>query len=148
MIYTEQMSQALGIVGAIHSANQAVGAALTEAISLAKGRRTMFVIDVGTLGASANVNFQVLGATTAAGTYTAIPSTAITQVAVNNKIAIVEVTDEAIQALNLGYTYIKGQLTTAVAASQAAVIAFQGVARNEPMSAQNVSYVAAPVVYL
>jgi hypothetical protein len=147
MIYTEQLSQGLGVVGSIHSANQVVGSSLTEAIDLSKGRRFLFVVDVGTVGASATVDFVVQGATTSGGTYTNIAATAVTTITANNKVAVVEVTAEQVQGLGLGYTFLKGKLTIGVAASQASVVAYSAVTRNEPSSLQNQGYVAAPVVF-
>jgi hypothetical protein len=145
-MYTQQLSQRLGVVGSIHSASQSVGTALTEAIDLSKSRRFLFVVDVGALGASATVDFKVQGATTSGGTYTTIANTSIAQITTNNQVATVEITTEGVQALNLGYTYIKGALVVGTAASQASVVAYAADSRNEPTSKQNVSYVAAPII--
>ncbi len=145
-MYTQQLTQHLSVAGRIAAASQAIGSYLTEAIDLSKARRVLFVIDAGTPGTSGTINFLVQGATTSGGTYTTISGTAITQLTATG-VAVVEVTAEAVQALGLGYTFIKGQLTIGTAASPVSVVAYTSVARNEPNSKNNQTYVATPVVY-
>ena len=105
-LYTEQLSQALGVVGSIHSASQAVGTALTEAIDLSKGRRFLFVADIGSVGASGTAVLGVQGATSQGGSYTAIANLNSATVSTSNQVIVVEATNEQIQGLGLGYTWI------------------------------------------
>jgi hypothetical protein len=145
-MYTEQLSQALAVVGRIPAAAVAVGNVLTGAIDLSKGRRWLFVVDAGTPGASGTIDFVVKAATTSGGSYTNISGTSIVQLTATG-VGLVEVTAEAIQGLNLGYAFIKGSLTVGTATSPVSVVAYSVAPRNDPNSANNISGVAAPVVF-
>lgn len=145
-MYTEQLSQKLAVVGRIAAAAQAAGNYLTGAIDVSKGRRWLFVVDAGTPGGGGTIDFQVRGATSSGGSYTAISGTSITQLTATG-VALVEVTAEAIQGLNLGYTFIKGSLTVGTATSPVSVIAYSALPRYEPNSANNIAGVATPVVF-
>jgi hypothetical protein len=135
-LYTELLSQAVAIAAdGIHSASQSTSEKLTGAVDLSVFPQVMFIVDSGTLGASGTLDFQVKGSATAGGTYTAISGTAITQLVVasnNNQYAIVCVTSEKINALGLGYRFIKGSLLPGTAAANAAVIVLGSDVRFEP----------------
>lgn len=129
----------------VHSASQSAAEKLTGAVDLSKFRQVMFVIDSGTLGTSGTLDFQVKGATTAAGTYTALASSAITQLVKatdDNKYAIVTVTAEKVSALGLNYAFIKGSLLPGTAASNSAVIVLGEATRFEPASDSDATTVA------
>lgn len=151
MAYTELLSQALAIAAdGIHSASQSAAEKLTGAVDLAKFPQILFIVDSGTLGASGTLDFQVKGATTSGGSYTAIPNTAITQLVVasnNNQYALVLVTAEKINSLGLGYTFVKGSLLPGTAAANSAVIVLGSDVPFEPASNSNVSTVAQTVNY-
>jgi hypothetical protein len=110
----------------------------------------LFIVDAGTLGASATLDFQVKGSSTSGGTYTAISGTSITQLTQagsgSSKYALVEIRVEQLAALNLGYNFLKGSLTIGTAASGAAVIVLADVSRFEPASAYNATSVAQKIV--
>lgn len=135
---TQYFSQGVAIAAdGIHSASQSAAEKLTAAIDLAKWPQVMFLIDSGTLGASGTLDFQVKGSTTSGGTYTAIPSTAITQLVKatdDNKYAVVGVKADSVSALGLNYRYIKGSLLPGTAASNSAVIVLGEGVRFEPAS--------------
>lgn len=137
-MYTQLLSEALAVAAdGIHSASQSTSEKLTGPIDLSKFRQVLFVIDSGTLGASGTLDFQVKGSSTAAGTYTAISGTAITQLVKatdDNKYAVVMVTAEKVQALGLGHAFIKGSLVPGTAAANAAVIVLGELTRFEPAS--------------
>lgn len=121
----------------IHSASQSTSEKLTGAVDLSKFRQVLFLIDAGTLGASGTLDFQVKGATTSGGSYTAIPNTAITQLVKatdDNKYALVGVTADKISSLGLNYAFIKGSLLPGTAASNSAVIVLGEATRFEPAS--------------
>jgi hypothetical protein len=117
-MYTELISQRNAIpVPGIHAQSVAVGAALTGAVDLGAVRQVMFLIDSGSLGASATLNFELVGCATAGGTYTVISGTSITPITTNAEYAIVSTTSEYINELALGYRFIKGQVTIGTATS-------------------------------
>lgn len=146
MSMTEFFSQGCAIAAdGIHSASQSAAEKLTAAVDLSKWRQVMFLIDSGTLGASGTLDFQVKGSTAVGGTYTAIPSTAITQLVKatdDNKYAVVGVRTEAINALGLNYTHIKGSLLPGTAAANSAVIVLGEATRFEPASGIDATQVA------
>lgn len=145
----ELLSQSLAVAAdGIHSASQSTSEKLTGAVDLSKFRQVYFIVDSGTLGASGTLDFQVKGATTSGGSYTAITGTAITQLVVasnNNQYAIVCVRTDQVNALGLGYTYIKGSLLPGTAASNSAVIVLGALGAIEPMSSQNATAVTQTV---
>src|SRR4051794_12619925 len=121
---TQLLTEALAVAAdGIHSASQSTSEKLTGAVDLSKFPQVLFVVDVGVEGTSATVDFQVKGSATSGGTYTAIAGTAITQfvkASNDNNYALVLVTAEKVQALGLGYKFVKGSLLPGTAASQAA----------------------------
>ncbi len=135
-MYTELLTEALAVAAdGIHSASQSTSEKLTEAIDLAKYPQVLFIVDSGTLGSSGTLDFQVKGSATSGGSYTAISGTAITQLVKasnDNQYALVLVTAEKVQALGLGYRYVKGSLLPGTAASNSAVIALGVLARFQP----------------
>src|SRR3954471_9958067 len=140
-MYTQLLSEALAAAAdGIHSASQSTSEKVTAAIDLARFRQVLFLVDSGTLGASGTLDFQVKGSATSGGSYTAISGTAITQLVKatdDNKYALVLVTTEKINALGLGYKFIKGSLLPGTAASNSAVIAIGALTRFEPANANN-----------
>jgi len=103
--------------------SQSAGTALTEAIALGGAHAYTFTIVVGAVGSGGTVDFQIKGATSSGGTYTAIAGTAITQMATANKMSRVEISAIAIEQLGLGYTHIKGEIVVGTAACEVCVIA-------------------------
>lgn len=139
--WTEQVTQGMTIAAAgIHTAAQTAATYLTSAVDMVKFRKVVFVIDLGVLGSSATVDFQITAATTSGGAYTAVAGTAITQVlqasSGSSKYAFVEISADFLESTQgYGYRYIKGSLIVGVATSQVAVIVFGACAgSSEPTS--------------
>jgi hypothetical protein len=148
-IYTERMSEAISIPAAgIHTASQTTGSSPydTAAIGIAKVRRVLFIVDVGTVGASGTVDFKARWCATSGGTYADITGASITQIVASTAYAILEVAVETVVNLNPTAQFIKGRLTIGTAASQVAVIPLVEFARYEPASGLNDGTVATPVV--
>jgi hypothetical protein len=84
------------------------------------------------------VDFHVKGATTSGGSYTTISGTSITQLTQaggnGSQLVQVEVTAEQVQALGLGYLFLKGELVIGTAATPSAVLVQADVSRFEPSS--------------
>lgn len=136
MAYTENLSQMLCVIAdGIHAASQSTSEKLTGAVDMSKVRRVYFLIDTGTLGSSATLDFVVKGATTSGGSYSTITGTAITQLVKasnDNNYAVVEVSAEKVFAA--GYNFVKGSLTPGTAACTSAVIVLGAYGTYEPMS--------------
>jgi hypothetical protein len=126
---TFALSESLALVATIDPASVAASTVTTDVIDLKLARRVVFIVAVGTLGASATVDFVVKGDTSGGGSFTTtITGKSITQLTKagsdDNKQVIVEVSAE--EAAQQGFRYVRGALTVAVAASQACVIALAG----------------------
>jgi hypothetical protein len=151
MIYTERMSEAISVpaLGIVPFAGGA-GTYTTAAVPLTKLRRVLFTVQVGAMGASSTVNFNVQGCSTSGGTFVDIPNTSITPLAQSggngSQEVIVEITAEQVAALNLGYQFLKGKLVIATAATPSAVLVQGGVSRYEPASTLNDASVVQTVV--
>jgi hypothetical protein len=146
MTYTELLSEQVAVAAdGIHSASQSAAEKLTGAVDLGKWRQVMFVIDSGTLGASGTLDFQIKGSATSGGTYTAITGTAITQLVKatdDNKYVNVCITAEKVQALGLGYKFIKGSLLPGTAAANSSVTVLGAKTRFEPANAIDATQVS------
>ena len=126
---TYALSESLALVATIDPASVAASTVTSDVIDLKLARRVVFIVAVGTLGASATVDFVVKGDSTSGGSFTTtITGKTITQLTKassdDNKQVIVEVSAE--EAAQQGFRYVRGSLTVGVAASQACVIALAG----------------------
>ncbi len=139
------MYENLALVGTIDpDAYAAASSELTDAIDMGLYRRVLFVVQVGTMGATSTVNFVVQESATSDGSYTPIGGVGtethkITQLAGHatpansdsDKQVLVEVRAED---LGTGKRYVKGNLSVGTAASDAAVVALAAVPRNAPVT--------------
>lgn len=147
--YTEQLNQVFSRVGSLLPGAIGTGSGTANwtgtganSISLAAGRRILFVTDVGSLGASGTLTAQVL---TSTGTATAGFSAATAYNAVISTTGTFEVefSNEGFLGLNTGTAplYAVGVLSVATNAISASMSAWQAVDRNEPASLNNLSTV-------
>jgi hypothetical protein len=145
-MFTENLSQALGVVGCVIPATAATGSSFaTEAIALAANRRVGFYLTLGAVATSGAAQILVQGATASAGSYTTITSLT-SNVLTASGVTISEATAEQIVALNLGYTWIKGIANvTGANVSGVSMLALAGETRYHPATSQ--SYVASAVVF-
>lgn len=142
---TAYFKDTVTVLDGIHAASQSAAEKLTAAIDLSKYRKVVFIVDSGVLGASGTLDFQVKGATTSGGTYTAITGTAATQLVKatdDGKYVTVEVSGEKVADLALGYKWIKGSLLPGTAAAVSNVVALGFLRGYEPASADNAATVA------
>lgn len=151
MPYTDKLSEKLAVVGKIVPQNLAAGTATTDVIDLLNVRRVLFILSTGVLTSTNTTDFKVRGCATSGGSYADIPSAAITQLTQaggdSSKIVLLEVRAEKVAALNLGYRYILGSLTTAAAAGYVSVVALAAVGRHKPENKANLAAVKEIVVY-
>lgn len=135
MGYTERLSEQLAIVGTVDPDANTAGTASTDVIDMKLHRRVLFIVMAGELGSSGTLDFSVKGDTASNGSFaTTITGKAITQMTQAgtdaDKQAMVEVTAEEVAQQNL--RYIRGDLVTATATSDSAVIALADSSRYTP----------------
>lgn len=137
---TELLSQRSAVVGTIAPSQQGTVESLTGAIDLSKARQFLAILKVGAVGSSAVIDACFKGATSAAGGYTAISGTAITQMSAAGIAKVVARTDQ-INALGLGYTHIKFSVTVGTAATFTDATVVSGDASYEPNSVNDLATV-------
>ena len=125
----------LPLVGTVDPQSASANDYATDVVDMAKFQKVVFYLLVGALGSSATVDFVVKGDATSGGSYaTTVTGKSITQLTKagsdDNKQVVVEVTAEDV--VQQGLRYIKGIVTTAVAASQIAVAVVGVDARYAP----------------
>lgn len=136
MPYSSQINENVGLVATIEPVS-AAGSYLTDAIDLGIARRLIAYIPVGTIGASATVDFAFEWATTSGGTYTVLTTGyAITQDTTGSKCHIVEFAVEQLKAANPTARFVKGKLTIGTAATPCAVVVLGGSERYQPVANQ------------
>ncbi len=135
MGYTERLSEQLAVVACIDPDAYGTGAQSSDAIDMRYHRRVIFIVQVGTLGTNATVDFKVQECATSGGSYSDLSGKSITQLTDagtdDDKQAIVEV---AAEEMGAGMRYLKGVLTIGTAASDAGVIALADCTRYHPAS--------------
>jgi hypothetical protein len=143
-MYTEQMTQALSVLGKLDPQSLAAGTdtSITN-IDMSKFRRLMFIVEVGSVGAAGTVDFKLQESKTSGGTYQDISGTAITQITATGKIATVEIRAEQLDA---GYQFVRHSLTIGGNAVLVGVVALGGEAVEKPGKAQDIAAVAQRVV--
>lgn len=124
------LSDQLAVVACIDPDAYATGTQASDAIDMSLHREVMFIVQVGTLGTSATVDFKAMECATSGGTYTLIANKAITQLTDagtdddKQAIVVVKASD-----LGAGMRYLKGSLRIGAAASDAGVVALAGHTR-------------------
>ena len=136
-MYHPRLSQALAVVGCIDPDAYTTGAYTDDVVDMSKHARVMYIVQAGTLGASATLNFGVYGDTTSGGSFSTLITgksiTALTQAGTDSdKQAIVEVTGEEAKAQ--GFRYLRGTLTVGVATSDVGVLIIADHSRYAPAS--------------
>lgn len=142
MAYTELLSQEVSIPAAgIFPVSESAGTYLTGFVDMAAVLQAEFRLDVGVISSGGTVNFQLMGCATTGGSYVAITGTAITALTQaggnSGSSATVLITSEKLNALALGYRYVKAQVVVATAAAVLAVSIRGKDQRFDPGSAIN-----------
>lgn len=137
MSYTQRMSEKILVVGAIDpdAYDDSATTVKTDIIDMSLHRRVLFIVMVGTMAATATVDFDVYADTAANGaTMAKLTGKKITQLTQagtdDDKQALVEVTAEEVFAA--GKRYIRGELLVGTDAVDAAVIALAMHSRYQP----------------
>lgn len=118
--------QAVAVVSCIDPDANATGAITDDIIDMSKFEQVMFVVQAGTLGSSATLDFQVYqGDTNALGNPKVITGAAITQLTDagtdSDKQAIVVVKQADLDSAG-GFRWIRGTLTVGTATSDCGVL--------------------------
>ncbi len=147
-MYTEQMTQALTIVGKLDPVSQGAGTVTIADIDMSKLRRIMFILQVGALGAAGTVDAKLRSAKTSGGAYSDIASSSITQIVTNsNKVVTLEIRQDQMESLQAaGYQYIELSVTVGANAVLISAIALGDSAPQKPAKAQDIAAVAQRLV--
>ena len=145
-LFTDQWA-VIGAIDPDEHVSSPTTVALTDAIDMALYDQVAFIVQTGNIvSAAGTVAFSVTQATTAAGTYKAVTSAAITTLTgsptMDDKQAIVTVNQTALDMDN-NYRFLKGSLTVggSTGASDASVVAL-GRAKHAPASDGDLASVA------
>jgi hypothetical protein len=108
-------------------------ATLTGAIDLSKSRKALFLFAAGTLASSETITCLLAGCATSGGSYVTIPNSTATLLTAqgNNKGIIIEISAQYLDALGLGYKFIKGSVAGAVG-SPVCMVVIAGGGPEEP----------------
>ena len=133
-----RLDQVLAVVDCIDPDANTTGDITGDIIDMKDFEQVMFVVQAGTLGTNATVDFQVYqGKTSGMGTPVVITGAAITQLTEagtdSDKQAVVVVKQADLNAA-AGYRWIRGTLTVGVATSDAGVVGLGGYPTYGPAS--------------
>jgi hypothetical protein len=138
---TAQISEQLAVVGVIDPDAYAANTYLTGAIDMSEYRKVMFIVQVGTLGTSATIDFTIQESATSGGTYTDVggdgtATHAIAQVtqAGTDQSDTQHIIEIDASEMGAGMRYLKGELVVGTAASDAAVLAVAAPTRYQPVA--------------
>lgn len=128
----QNLGEELAVVATIDPDAYGTGDQSSDVIDMAHFREVIFVVQAGTLGTSATIDFKVYGDTASNGAFsTQITGKEITQLTDagtdSDKQAIVRVTAEEVMAQ--GKRYIKGVMSVGAATSDAGVVALASALR-------------------
>ena len=100
-----QMSERLAVVACIDPDAYTTGTTASDTIDMKNRGRVMFIVQAGTLGSSATLDFKLQGCATSGGTYADISGKAVTQLTEagtdSDKQAIVEISAEELKFASL-----------------------------------------------
>jgi hypothetical protein len=133
----------LAVAAKVNPASYSPGTQDSDAVDLAAFRRVMFVLEVGTIGASGTIDFKLQQSDTSGGAYTDIAGKSITQLTQagggSGKQAIVEIRADELAD---GKRFVRGRVTIGTAATPLSVVALAGRPRFAPVADQDLASVA------
>lgn len=141
-----KLYERVALLATIDPEAQGASAVITDEIDMKYWREVMFIVMVGTLGASATVDFSVKGgASTNPGSHaTAVTGKAITQLTQaggdSDKQVLLHITAD--ELADQGLRFIEGTLTVATASCDVAVVAVGSRARYQPAQDYDLASVA------
>ena len=146
MAFTEQLTQALAVLGQQPSSNLASGTTNVGGVNSATGidmsviRRLIAYLDIGTLGASANVQFWFEASANAnMNVVTNMGTTTMLTSSNSNRVSSLEVRADQLPA---GTRYVRGKLLVNTAASNVGCIILGGESGYKPANQYDTTNVA------
>ena len=140
------LSERLALCGTIDPDSYGAGSYPSDAVSMQRFERAVFILAVGTLGAGGTVDLKLQQSDTAGGTFTDLAGKAIDQLQQasgdDDKQAVVEVRADE---LSVGNSYVRGMVTVGTASCYVALISLGGDARFVPSADQELSSLAQTV---
>jgi len=124
--FNERLSEGLAVVSCIDPDAYAAATYNGDVIDMQKIKRVMFILQAGTLGASATLDYAIYGDTASGGSYaTAITGKGATQLTQagtdSDKQVVIEVTAEEVAAQ--GLRYIRDEMIVGTATSDCGAVA-------------------------
>lgn len=120
----ERIHEVVAVVGSIDPDAHTAATYLSDAINCADFAQLLAIIQAGTLGASATVDFKLTASATSGGTYTDVSNALITQLTKagsdDGKMAMISLNIEKILAS--GKQYVKASMTVGTATSDCSAI--------------------------
>jgi hypothetical protein len=142
----EYASEALAVLGQLAPVSQGAGAASISGITMAKGTKLLFVLQIATLSGGSTVDAKIQTCATSGGSYADLAGGAITQVTSGtNPIIMIEVRAETLAAAGVG-PFVKLLITVGTAAAVIAAVAYAASTHYSPASDSNIANVAQTIV--
>ena len=134
MAFSIQLNERLNVLGTIQSAS-ATNTYLSDAIDLGKARRVLALVNVGTIGVNATVDFNFQWATTSGGSYTDLTTGyKITQDTTGGNTHLVEFAVEQLKSAQPTARFVKGKLVIGTNATAVGVTILGGDADFMPVT--------------
>jgi hypothetical protein len=136
-MYTEKLSEALAVVGAIDPDAYTAAAYLSDAVDMAKFNRILAIVMAGTLGTNATLDAELQWSDASGGTYATITGKTITQLTQagsdDDKQAVLELSAEELNLI-AGSTarFVKLEVTVGTATSDMGAVVLGAAARHKP----------------
>ena len=147
-MYTEQLTQALSIVGKLDPVSLAAATpTAVKSVDMRKFKRALFILDVGVFGSSATVDMKLQASAdnssftdlaTLAPTLTGVAITQMTAGGGNNKLTSLEIRADQMPA---GYRYVQALITVGTAATLVSGIALGGESAQKPGQVNDIAAV-------
>lgn len=132
MTYPVTLAESLAVIGVIDPDAYTAGTVYTAAIEMNRVNQLIAIVSIGEITGDGTVNFALQQSATSGGSYTTITDKAITEVVTTGDKQVVVSLDAS--EIGTDKPFVKGNLTTAVAASDVGVVILGSTARYDPAS--------------
>jgi hypothetical protein len=140
MAYPVTLSESLAVVGVINPDAYTAGTVYTAAIEMNRVNQLVAIVNIGEITGDGTVNFALQQSATSGGSYTTITDKAMTEIETDGDKQVVISLDAS--EIGKDKPFVKGNLTTAVAAVDVGVVILGSTARYDPASDFNLGTVA------
>lgn len=132
MTYPVTLSESLAVIGVINPDAYTAGDVYTAAIEMNRVNQLIAIVNIGEITGDGTVNFALQQSNTSGGSYTTITDKAMTEIVTTGDKQVVISLDAS--EIGTAKPFVKGKLTTAVAASDVGVVILGSTARYDPAS--------------